>query len=54
MTEGSKYGNVTLAVALFFFFLLRYDISELWETGGGVEMWLQKLQNGIRVFHYVG
>ena len=34
--------------------LLRYDISELWETGGGAEMWLQKLQNGIGVFHYVG
>ena len=37
-----------------FVILLRYDILELRETGGGAEMWLQKLQNGIRVFHYIG
>ena len=37
-----------------FVILLRYDISELREMGGGVEMWLQKLWNRIRVFHYVG
>ena len=34
--------------------LLRYDISELQEMGGGVEMRLQKLRNGIGVFHYIG
>ena len=37
-----------------FAILLSYDISELQETGRGAEVWLQKLQNGIRVFHYVG
>ena len=37
-----------------FVILLRYDISELQETGGGVEMQLRKLWNGIGVFHYVG
>ena len=37
-----------------FVILLRYDISELWEINGGAEMWLQKLQNGIGVFHYIG
>ena len=37
-----------------FVILLRYDMSELWETGRGVEMRLQKLRNGIGVFHYVG
>ena len=34
--------------------LLRYDRSELREMGGGAEMWLQKLWNGIGVFHYIG
>ena len=37
--------------------VLRYDISELQEIGGGAEMQLQKLQklqNGIGVFHYIG
>ena len=37
-----------------FVILLRYDISELWETGRGAEMRLRKLRNGIGVFHYVG
>ena len=37
-----------------FVILLRYDILELREMGRGVEMQLQKLQNRIRVFHYVG
>ena len=37
-----------------FVILLRYDISELWEMGGGVEMQLQKLRNRIGVFHYIG
>ena len=34
--------------------VLRYDMVELWEMGGGAECRLRKLQNGIRVFHYVG
>ena len=37
-----------------FVILLRYDGAELWETGGGAECGLQKLWNGIGVFHYVG
>ena len=37
-----------------FLSLLRYDTVELQETGGGAECKLQKLQNGIEVFHYVG
>ena len=37
-----------------FVILLRYDTAELWETGRGAECRLQKLQNGIGVFHYVG
>ena len=37
-----------------FVILLRYDILELQETGGGAEMRLWKLQNGIGVFHYAG
>ena len=37
-----------------FVILLRYDISELWEMGGGAEMQLRKLQNRIGVFHYIG
>ena len=37
-----------------FVILLRYDISELWEMGRGAEMRLQKLRNGIGVFHYLG
>ena len=37
-----------------FVILLRYDISEPQEMGRGVEMQLQKLQNGIGVFHYIG
>ena len=31
--------------------MLRYDISELQETGGGAEMQLWKLRNRIGVFH---
>ena len=34
--------------------LLRYDMAKLRETGRGAECRLQKLQNGIGVFHYVG
>ena len=37
-----------------FVILLRYDMAELWEMGGGVECGLQKLRNGIGVFHYIG
>ena len=37
-----------------FVILLRYDISELREMGRSAEMQLRKLQNGIRVFHYIG
>ena len=37
-----------------FVMLLRYDISELQEMGGGAEMQLWKLRNRIRVFHYIG
>ena len=34
--------------------LLRYDMAELQEMGRGAECGLRKLQNGIRVFHYIG
>ena len=37
-----------------FVILLRYDIAELQEMGRGAECRLQKSQNGIGVFHYVG
>ena len=37
-----------------FVILLRYDMAELQETGGGAECGLQKLRNGIGVFHYIG
>ena len=37
-----------------FVMLLSYDISELQEMGRGAEIHLQKLWNGIGVFHYVG
>ena len=37
-----------------FVILLRYDMAELQEMGRGVECRLQKLWNGIGVFHYVG
>ena len=36
------------------YYLLKYDISELRETGRGAEMRLRKLRNGIGVFHYIG
>ena len=34
--------------------VLGYDILELQEMGRGAEIHLQKLWNGIGVFHYVG
>ena len=37
-----------------FVILLRYDATALLETGRGAECRLWKLQNGIRVFHYIG
>ena len=37
-----------------FVILLRYNMSELQEMGRGAEIHLQKLWNGIGVFHYVG
>ena len=37
-----------------FVILLRYGMAELWKMGRGVECGLQKSQNRIRVFHYVG
>ena len=37
-----------------FVILLRYDTVELWEMGRGAECRLQKLRNGIGVFHYIG
>ena len=37
-----------------FVILLRYDTAELQEMGRSAECKLQKLWNGIGVFHYVG
>ena len=37
-----------------FVILLRYDTAELQETGRGAGYRLQKLWDGIGVFHYIG